>query len=407
MPIRKLQSLLSRSFIYKLCIALLVLLVFHLMTYYFLNISSELHTNPNSHGVRYVRLGDKNSTLNLKKKRPKILYWESFDNIDGAVECMKHCAYKCDVTKDVKEIETADAVLFHLMNIWSDNWSVGTKKTVAFPTYRRPDQVWVMFNLEPPSNLFGDVHIFNGVFNWTIWYRKDATIYHPYGSFRALDENEAKMAELEFKDRNFFKEKTKNISGMISNCKDSGQRYRLVDELSRYIKIDMFGKCYNKQCGDYTKPQTCDYITKSYKFYLGLENSQCKDYVTEKYWSTLEREQIPIVNWDYNNIDESIPIPGSFVSINDFKSLKELAEYVEKVNNDETLYNSYFNWKKKYKITYMCNACVACEALHKPIQPQVIEDFAGWVNNDVCDKVNKFNIWKVKLNEFLFWKLGI
>ena len=49
----------------------------------------------------------------------------------------------------------------------------------------------------------------------------------------------------------------------------------------------------------------------------------------------------------------------------DFKSTKELADYLIKVGNDETLYHKYFEWKKylKYeknppKQAYLCEMCI-------------------------------------------------
>ena len=50
----------------------------------------------------------------------------------------------------------------------------------------------------------------------------------------------------------------------------------------------------------------------------------------------------------------------------DFKTPKKLVEYIKKLDSDDTLYNTYFNWKRYYKLfdekesgcSYaMCNLC--------------------------------------------------
>lgn len=48
----------------------------------------------------------------------------------------------------------------------------------------------------------------------------------------------------------------------------------------RYISVDIYGKCSNLSCPSATK--CWETIEKNYKFYLALENSNCRDYITEK-----------------------------------------------------------------------------------------------------------------------------
>ena len=43
---------------------------------------------------------------------------------------------------------------------------------------------------------------------------------------------------------------------------------------------------------------------------------------------------------------EKVAPPNSFIHIQDFSTLQELANYIKRVANDDTLYNSYFAWKK-------------------------------------------------------------
>ena len=86
------------------------------------------------------------------------------------------------------------------------------------------------------------------------------------------------------------------------------------------MDIDIYGKCRNFQCPE---DQSChDYLAENYKFYLSFENSLCIDYVTEKLWSQLKRDILPITfSWISNT--EMLP-PHSYINAVDFGSVKEL-----------------------------------------------------------------------------------
>ncbi|XP_053378725.1 alpha-(1,3)-fucosyltransferase C-like [Mercenaria mercenaria] len=171
----------------------------------------------------------------------------------------------------------------------------------------------------------------------------------------------------------------------------------------------MYGECYGKPCYERAmkaENKSCDAILKQYKFYLAFENSLCNDYVTEKYWNALKREQIPIVNW--KNISEDIVIPNSYINIYDFKDINSLANYVKKVSSNATLYNSYFQWKTKYKDIGSCISCNLCQLLsRKSFQRQFYSDIGDWIGDDICPKVTVVNNWFQHFYWRLFWSFGI
>lgn len=333
------------------------------------------------------------TNIHFKNKQVKrILQWTPMfeqGTIIGDRKCLETCSAKCEITDNKSEIENVDAVEFHLSDIWTKRWRIGSTSVIEFPQYRTPDQVWILGNMEPPPHLWGNIRILNGKFNWTKWYRNDADILWPYGEVREYNKTEQVKAAATFKDRNFHKEKSKEILVRISNCFDPGQRYRIIDELETFIHVEKYGKCYNKICGETTDPtdSSCVDLMKKYKFYLAFENDYCRDYVTEKYWHTLERNQIPIVNW--KEFDRAKFIPNSYINIFDFDSIEHLAQYLKHVSINETLYNSYFKYKKLYtNQRSTCNACSVCHALHDQTRPaQVYTDIDGWVADDTCDKV--------------------
>ena len=116
----------------------------------------------------------------------------------------------------------------------------------------------------------------------------------------------------------------------------------------RELNINKQGKCYNRQCGSSRHPsdEECDKVLKPYTFYLALENDDCTDYVTEKYWNTLRRKQIPTVNW--RHVNSTLVIPNSFINLYDFKDLRSAADYILKVTQDDDLYKSYFRYRLYY-----------------------------------------------------------
>ena len=54
------------------------------------------------------------------------------------------------------------------------------------------------------------------------------------------------------------------------------------------------------------------------QFYLSLENSLCRDYITEKFWKVLPYNVIPVV---LNGVNMSkIAPPHSYIDIKEFKN---------------------------------------------------------------------------------------
>ncbi|XP_045213493.2 alpha-(1,3)-fucosyltransferase fut-5-like [Mercenaria mercenaria] len=388
-----------RSIFIFVCIFVFVL---KFIPSYFLNVSEK---------YQYLTVFEGRSFSNRSVK--KILIWNPFltkEVRDGFRTCLAKCSLNCELSENKNDVSRSDAVLFHAYDLWPlyMNWIYTTPPNVEFPSIRHPDQVWVIFNKEPNCNIFWDATLLNGMFNWTVWYRRDATIWWPYGMKRPLTKSGKSRVKSQDLVHNNFQNKTKGIAGMISNCIDQAQRYKLVYGLQKYLHVDMYGQCYNNKCGIRKNPleRKCDDMIRKYKFYLAFENSHCKDYVTEKYWESLRRGQIPIVNW--RNISTDIVIPNSYINVYDFKDIKSMSKYIHTVRNNETLYNSYFGWKAKYDYKEHCVTCAICHALNdRTIKAQVYHDLDGWVRDDSCPKFSIFSQLTKYMHWWLYWNLGI
>jgi len=123
-------------------------------------------------------------------------------------------------------------------------------------------------------------------------------------------------------------------------------------------------------------------LYREYKFYLAFENSNCKDYITEKFFvNGLNHDVIPIV-MGARPEDYAIAAPSkSYIHVDDFDSPKELADYLHKLDQDDQLYNEYFKWKGTGEFINTKFFCRVCSMLHDPkvqMEHHTYEDVNDW-----------------------------
>ena len=185
-------------------------------------------------------------------------------------------------------------------------------------------------------------------------YRLDSDIPTPYRKSIKLEKKP------EQSNINYALNKTKMVYWLVSHCAGV-YRNKVVDLLEKFgVHVDVGGDCSGKfphrlKCGGKSHGRiamvnnldhwrNCEGLPK-YRFYAALENSHCHDYITEKYYDTIFLSPfnvIPIVLGGANYSDPNIAIPDSFINVQDFSSVKELAGYLLKVASNDTLFNSYF-----------------------------------------------------------------
>ena len=194
---------------------------------------------------------------------------------------------------------------------------------------------------------------------------------------------------------------------MVSNCGSifSWTRFKVADSLFRSLsrKVHLWGNAINHKSGCINRSHpnivnhgvvpgagvvyydTAQKYIKDCKFYFAFENSNCSDYVTEKFMNAIEVGAIPIVVgwWDtYREL-----LPGSFIHVNEFSNASQLAEYLESLLKDEKKMKKYHEWRKyyKYERTGAKASCELCEKLQqlklsrlagKPLKPTIIPDMA-------------------------------
>eukprot|EP01084_Bolivina_argentea_P130199 229859_1 len=164
----------------------------------------------------------------------------------------------------------------------------------------------------------------------------------------------------EFKKYISFENKNKNadVAWMCLNCNAANGREIYVKELFKYVKYHSYGQCLNNikheniSFREQLYNDNINNVIANYKFYIIIENSNCIDYITEKLIKrTMIFNAIPILFMENRIPNYNLWLPtNSYINIADFKSAKELGEYINKVANNKTLWNSYFWFRKNITV---------------------------------------------------------
>lgn len=178
----------------------------------------------------------------------------------------------------------------------------------------------------------------------------------------------------------------------VSNCASVGGRNEYARLLQNFVQVDVYGRCGNLSCPRSDEGACRKMLNEDYKFYLSFENSNCLDYVTEKLIETLHYRVIPIV-MDLNGNYERFAPPGSYINALDFHSVEALANYMKKLDQNDTLYNSYHSWRGHYRIRNSIederkNVCSLCSLLHREDSDRVYYNLTDWwVSKSSCKNV--------------------
>lgn len=346
--------------------------------------------------VRWQCGRTKSTGMNYKHGFKQILMYTSWFGrypwpLDS--ELKKRCPHKCLYTFNKCDLLQSDAVVFHEQDLVSSS----ALKRVAAYLGRNSSQRWVYYTHENPQNAKNNPASYNGVFNWTITYRRDSEVFHPYFHYRKIRSSE-EIPKQHFK-TNYAEGKKQLMVWASSHC--NLWRDKVVKNLLNYLPITIIGKCARlfkkaqKPTACKKRKENCSDYFKTFKFYLAFENGLCFDYITEKYWSnSIKHGLVPIVlGSDY---DSSIAIPGSYINALDFQNMEELANYLKYLDKNDTAYNEYFKWKKKYIITEPEQSwtCLLCGNLYNNSLPQKVYDNLGafWGVESSCNR----HEWKVQ-----------
>lgn len=179
----------------------------------------------------------------------------------------------CDISGDRSLAPIADVILW--------------QRYISVPFHRRPpNQVWALFFLESPYHTpgIGSFTSSKLKLNWTATYRHDSVIVAPYYKYTPYAPEMAAKMRAKLSTLNFAKGKVKKVAWFVSNCGAQNGRLQYAQELSNHIQVDIYGACGRFSCPRSHTNSCFRMLSRDYKFYLAFENSNCRDYITEKFF---------------------------------------------------------------------------------------------------------------------------
>jgi alpha-1,3-fucosyltransferase len=356
-----------------------------------------------------------------------ILIWNEADRTETANFGIGHnpfVEHKCDVSDcaiftqstSMLPFEEYDAVIIHMLFL----------KLFQLPDFerRREHQRFIFLTQETPVMMPLYISSLENYFNWTMTYKRNSDIQFLYGRIepkRSAPKTQEEIIKMIARTslplgKNYAANKTRPIVWMVSHCLTSGNRETYVRQLSKFIPVDIYGKCGNLSCPRneanwISDPKCYDMLQEKYKFYLSFENAFCTDYVTEKFFEIMNHNMIPIV-YGAANYSEIAP-PHSYINAMDFTP-ERLARYLTILDANDTLYNEYFWWKNHYRVESgepqmaRHGFCDLCKKLHQDQSVKYYSEIKSeWHPNTQCRHLS--SSWESSpqnyLTQFLSWLL--
>ena len=135
--------------------------------------------------------------------------------------------------------------------------------------------------------------------------------------------------------------KSKMVFWACSHCPTENRREDYVKALEKFVSVDIYGKCGNLSLcnGQWQLRDQCILnISSQYYFYLAFENSNCPNYISEKYWRTVRLlPVVPVVmgGADYGKLAP----PHSYIDVNDFSTVEDLAKHLNYLRDNKVCNN--------------------------------------------------------------------
>ena len=182
-------------------------------------------------------------------KTKTILIWNSVNRIETAYFNIGSSSFaneKCPVNKcqiftqrEALPFREYDAVLVNMLE-------VGTNLPEGAGYTRSIHQRFVFLQQESPRTSPLDLGIYLNYFNWTMTYKYNSDILLLYGKVKRKPSapetgNEVKrfISETRYLNKNYATNKRKVLVWMASHCNTDGLRETYVEELRKYIDLDI------------------------------------------------------------------------------------------------------------------------------------------------------------------------
>eukprot|EP00747_Dinoflagellata_sp_TGD_P207521 gnl/TRDRNA2_/TRDRNA2_81085_c0_seq1.p1 gnl/TRDRNA2_/TRDRNA2_81085_c0~~gnl/TRDRNA2_/TRDRNA2_81085_c0_seq1.p1 ORF type:complete len:557 (+),score=106.27 gnl/TRDRNA2_/TRDRNA2_81085_c0_seq1:44-1714(+) len=286
------------------------------------------------------------------------------------------CSKRCIFTQNHAVFHQAHAA------VWNVRW-MQPQKALMNPAKKPKGQLWLMnFFFESPVYgggrvAYGGAKTLAPGIDWSFHFASDSDFFQPVA--KVIPTKPVPKDGSALSDRNYHAGRPKLIMWFVSNC--VGPRLQFFKNLAKLLPADsanIFGGCGKKPpCKGRDEKDKChrDLFGK-YKFYAAFENSRCKGYVTEKFFRAYQAGLVPLVLGGVSRKDYEVVAPAdSFIHVDDFNSMQELADHLLMLHKDEKAYNKYFRWKTPDWTPMTREAmlqpwCELCEELYKDPKDQ-------------------------------------
>ncbi|KAF8782255.1 Fucosyltransferase 11 like protein [Argiope bruennichi] len=264
------------------------------------------------------------------------------------------------------------------------------------PLIRKSNHIWALLHEESPSNNFIFSHS-SGIklFNYSATFSRQSdfpltTQFIP--SVEYLTNRKPVPLKLKNKLR---KEGLAPVLYLQSHCNVASDRDQYVKHLMNYIPIDSYGKClHNKDLpphlastDTYNDEELFSFISQ-YKFHIAFENAICNDYITEKLFRALHVGSVPIYKGSAS-VKDWLPTNKSAIVVDDFNDPSELADFVLKLDQNDSLYNEFLQFKE----TGIDNKYLRDHLMKRKwgVNDPDNLDFIRGFECFICDKIQKGN----------------
>ena len=262
-----------------------------------------------------------------------ILYWSTIFGSQPHIEKrwnVNDCPVACQVTSNRSRAREADGFVVHAR----DSHMTPPKESVPWILHTQENPVYtpVMKNAK-----------FMSRFNLLMSYRLDYDFPVPVYPMPQLTPPLT------------FREKTKLIMAAFSNCEPVRTEY--MRQLMKFVQVDSYGAClrnkndlvsrYGSKNGKNFKELKSE-LARQYKFTLVFFNQDCEYFVDDQLSHALNAGSVPVV-MSTDKLDEFLPgnLRQSVIKVRDFRTPKDLSDYLKYLSTNETEYNNYLTWKSK------------------------------------------------------------
>ncbi|XP_071511369.1 alpha-(1,3)-fucosyltransferase 7-like, partial [Diadema antillarum] len=427
-----------------------IVVVAGLMTVTVLGILTAMWTTPAHRSSRYAIIATNSSeyqalirkntgcvkkvhifgTFSVMKHIPEIShYMELFIKStlplnETGVDCMS-MGYDCDISltmgDEINMLKGKDAVVFGLVPT-QFRGEGGKQLRELVNRIPEPGQYWIYFSTESPLRVMrwtADLNLGRLKYHLLMTYDSDSDIVLPFGYYRPFNtSNTASPTQDVFGDVStepaVLEDQAANrkglISWMASNCRGFWPRVSFVRHMKELLPLDDYGRCGRSECLP-KRSDVCNKLLASYKFILSIPNTECKEYITEKFWlQSLTYGAVPVVLGSKKETYEKLAPPNSFIHAADFGSFDELAAYLKMLDADDDKYRQFYEWKKQGEVvlTYPTRPSVFCQAIpfmkvqRKRIPFKYLSD-SPWFNGCRLPVDRRtFDLTKDEENELMF-----